>query len=116
MNIRKFQWQSIPVRQYKDSFWSKAQDEQDKGKNQVKIDFDLLQEMFCEEKKKLVKKESQKVSDSSNKQKTILDGKRLMNVSISTSKIKTPFAAFCKIILACENKDSLIPLKKGRND
>ena len=51
MNIRKFQWQSIPIRQYKDSFWSKAQDEQDKGKNQVKIDFDLLQEMFCEEKK-----------------------------------------------------------------
>ena len=37
-------------------------------------------------------------------------------LSLSTSKIKTPFAAFCKIILACENKDSLIPLKKGRND
>ena len=55
--------------------------------------------MFCEEKKKIVKKESQKGTDSSNKQKTILDGKRLMNVSISTSKIKIPLEKIQEILL-----------------
>ena len=88
MNIRKFQWQFVPVRQYKESFWSKTQEEHDKGKNPVIIDFDNLQQIFCEEKKKPVNKEIVKSTNISKKQANILDGKRLMNVSISKSSFR----------------------------
>ena len=88
VNARKLQWQKVNYDLYNNSFWSKLEDEQEKTKNNVKVDFELLQNVFTVSK---VKKEEKKVEKPVSKKKdviTILDGKRLMNVSISLKKMK----------------------------
>ena len=87
---RKFQWQKVDYINYKKSFWKEIEEEQEKAKNPFKIDYDLLQKIFTYEK--ITKKTQTKIENENHKKKeekiSILDSKRLLNMSISLSKIK----------------------------
>ena len=78
------------------------EEEQEKKKNPLKIDFDSLQKIFTYEK--VSKKEQPKKENEKHKKKeeqiTILDSKRLMNMSISLSKIKISIDNFESLIKA----------------
>ena len=99
---RKFQWQKIDFSNYEKSFWKEIEEEQEKTKNPLKIDFDSLQKIFTYEK--VSKKEQPKKEIEKQKKKeekiTILDSKRLMNMSISLSKIKISIDKFESLIKA----------------
>jgi hypothetical protein len=47
---RKFQWEKIEFSNYEKSFWKEFEEEQEKTKNPLKIDYDSLQKMFTYEK------------------------------------------------------------------
>ena len=87
---RKFQWQKLNISNYQKSFWKQIEEEQKKAKFPLKIDFDSLQKIFTYEK--IIKKKSstKEIENHKKKEETIyiLDSKRLMNMSISLSKIK----------------------------
>ena len=99
---RKFQWQKVDFSNYEKSFWKEMEEEQEKTKNPLKIDFDSLQKIFTYEK--VSKKEQPKKENEKHKKKeeqiTILDSKRLMNMSISLSKIKISIDNFESLIKA----------------
>ena len=99
---RKFQWQKVDFSNYEKSFWKEMEEEQEKTKNPLKIDFDSLQKIFTYEK--VSKKEQPKKGNEKQKKKeekiTILDSKRLMNMSISLSKIKISIDKFESLIKA----------------
>jgi len=99
---RKFQWQKVDFSNYEKSFWKEMEEEQEKTKNPFKIDFDSLQKIFTYEK--VSKKEQPKKENEKQKKKeeqiTILDSKRLMNMSISLSKIKISIDKFESLIKA----------------
>ena len=99
---RKFQWQKVDFSNYEKSFWKEMEEEQEKTKNPLKIDFDSLQKIFTYEK--VSKKEQSKKGNEKQKKKeekiTILDSKRLMNMSISLSKIKISIDKFESLIKA----------------
>ena len=99
---RKFQWQKVDFSKYEKSFWKEMEEEQEKTKNPLKIDFDSLQKIFTYEK--VSKKEQPKKGNEKQKKKeekiTILDSKRLMNMSISLSKIKISIDKFESLIKA----------------
>jgi len=93
---RKFQWEKIEYANYEKSFWKEFEEKQEKAKNPLKIDYDSLQKMFTYEK--IIKKES---ANFGKKEKiTLLDSRRLMNMSISLSKIKLSTDKLEKLIKA----------------
>ena len=93
---RKFQWEKIEFSNYKKSFWKEFEEKQEKTKIPLKIDYDSLQKMFTYEK--IIKKES---ANFGKKEKiTLLDSRRLMNMSISLSKIKISKDKLEKLIKA----------------
>ena len=85
VNTRKLQWQKINYDYYSNSFWSKIEERLEKTKNPVKLDFELLQNVFTVSKEKKIEKPIcvQKINII-----TILDSKRLMNISIFLKKMK----------------------------
>ena len=87
---RKFQWQKINISNYQKSFWKQIEEEQKTVKFPLKIDFDYVQRIFTYEK--ITKNNQSKKENEKHKKKeetiSILDSKRLMNMSISLSKIK----------------------------
>ena len=87
---RKFQWKKLNFSNYPKSLWKQIEEEQEKAKNPLKIDYDSLQRIFTYEK--ITKKnQSQKEKEKLQKKEDkiyILDSKRLMNMSISLAKIK----------------------------
>ena len=87
VNTRKLQWQKINYDFYNDSFWSKIEDGLQQLKNPVKIDFELLQNIFTVSKDKKKEKKAEKTPNKLNII-TILEGKRLMNIAISLKKMK----------------------------
>lgn len=93
---RKFQWEKIEFSNYKKSFWKEFEEKQEKTKIPLKIDYDSLQKIFTYEK--IIKKES---ANFGKKEKiTLLDSRRLMNMSISLSKIKISKDKLEKLIKA----------------
>ena len=93
---RKFQWEKIEYSNYEKSFWKEFEEKQEKTKIPLKIDYDSLQKMFTYEK--IIKKES---ANFDKKEKiTLLDSRRLMNMSISLSKIKISKDKLEKLIKA----------------
>ena len=87
VNTKKFLWSPIKTQTYKDSFWSKYQEKLESSNKPPNIDFTLLQQMFCEAKqepKPQIEVASQPKTDCIK----LLDDKRLMNLSISLSKVK----------------------------
>ena len=93
---RKFQWEKIEFSNYKKSFWKEFEEKQEKAKIPLKIDYDSLQKIFTYEK--IIKKES---ANFGKKEKiTLLDSRRLMNMSISLSKIKISKDKLEKLIKA----------------
>ena len=93
---RKFQWEKIEFPNYGKSFWKEFEEKQEKAKNPLKIDYDSLQKMFTYEK--IIKKQS---ANFGKKEKiTLLDSRRLMNMSISLSKIKISKDKLEKLIKA----------------
>jgi hypothetical protein len=87
---RKFQWQKVDYVNYKKSFWREIDEDQEKSKNPLKIDYDSLQKNFTYEK--IIKTPQSKKEEEKYKKKeekiAILDSKKLLNMSISLSKIK----------------------------
>ena len=87
-NIKKYQWSPIKANTYKGSFWKEMQEKQDKEKVKNIVDYELLEQMFCEAKQDSNKNKN----NNSNQVKTgvvkLLDDKKLMNIQISLSKVK----------------------------
>ena len=87
-NIKKYQWSPIKANTYKGSFWNEMQEKQDKEKVKNIVDYELLEQMFCEAKQDSNKNKN----NNSNQVKTgvvkLLDDKKLMNIQISLSKVK----------------------------
>lgn len=87
-NIKKYQWSPIKANTYKGSFWNEMQEKQDKEKVKNIVDYELLEQMFCEAKQDRNKNKD----NNSNQVKTgvvkLLDDKKLMNIQISLSKVK----------------------------
>ena len=87
-NIKKYQWSPIKANTYKGSFWKEMQEKQDKEKVKNIVDYELLEQMFCEAKQDRNKNKD----NNSNQVKTgvvkLLDDKKLMNIQISLSKVK----------------------------
>ena len=87
-NIKKYQWSPIKANTYKGSFWNEMQEKQDKEKVKNIVDYELLEQMFCEAKQDRNKNKD----NNSNQVKTgvvkLLDDKKLMNIQISLSKVE----------------------------
>ena len=87
-NIKKYQWSPIKANTYKGSFWKEMQEKQDKEKVKNIVDYELLEQMFCEAKQDSNKNKN----NNSNQVKTgvvkLLDDKKLMNIQISLSKVE----------------------------
>ena len=87
-NIKKYQWSPIKANTYKGSFWKEMQEKQDKEKVKNIVDYELLEQMFCEAKQDNNKNKN----NNSNQVKTgvvkLLDDKKLMNIQISLSKVE----------------------------
>ena len=87
-NIKKYQWSPIKANTYKGSFWNEMQEKQDKEKVKNIVDYELLEQMFCEAKQDSNKNKN----NNSNQVKTgvvkLLDDKKLMNIQISLSKVE----------------------------
>ena len=87
-NIKKYQWSPIKANTYKRSFWNEMQEKQDKEKVKNIVDYELLEQMFCEAKQDRNKNKD----NNSNQVKTgvvkLLDDKKLMNIQISLSKVE----------------------------
>ena len=87
-NIKKYQWSPIKANTYKGSFWNEMQEKQDKEKVKNIVDYELLEQMFCEAKQDNNKNKN----NNSNQVKTgvvkLLDDKKLMNIQISLSKVE----------------------------
>ena len=87
-NIKKYQWSPIKANTYKGSFWKEMQEKQDKEKVKNIVDYELLEQMFCEAKQDRNKNKD----NNSNQVKTgivkLLDDKKLMNIQISLSKVE----------------------------
>ena len=108
-NIKKYQWSPIKAIPYKGSFWKEMQEKQDKEKVKNIVDYELLEQMFCEAKQDTNKNKD----NNSNQVKTgvvkLLDDKKLMNIQISLSKVKFTQEKM-KEILTTYDKDNIFDI------
>ena len=108
-NIKKYQWSPIKANTYKGSFWKEMQEKQDKEKVKNIVDYELLEQMFCEAKQDSNKNKN----NNSNQVKTgvvkLLDDKKLMNIQISLSKVEFTQEKI-KDILTTYNQDNIFDI------
>lgn len=106
LNIRRFQWDMVEKKLISLSFWSKFQYDE---KDFKLINYDKILETFTESKKRKqtdVKNTNNQIIKS-QELNTILDNKRIMQISITLSKIKFSISDIAIIIESYDAKNQL---------
>ena len=106
LNIRRFQWEMVEKKLISLSFWSKFQCDE---KDFKLINYDKILETFTESKKRKqtdVKNTNNQIIKS-QELNTILDNKRIMQISITLSKIKFSISDIAIIIESYDAKNQL---------
>lgn len=108
LNVRRFQWEVVEKKLISLSFWSKYQCEE---KDFKLINYDKLLETFTESKKakQIDVANTNKQTIKSQVISTILDSKRLLQISITLSKINLSISDIASIIESYDTKNQLDP-------